>query len=196
MTADPTATELLQSAQNFFLKYGYTRVSTDEIASSSGRSKKTLYKHFGAKDQLLLAVLEQLNQQAEQTLATLKSDGSQPGIERLQTMLDAISTNIISSQATLFRDLKDREPDLYQRARQERDQALADLLTPELQGLAAQGELRSDLAFHHAIDVFITIIDAIGNPMDLASHDPSQRRRLDMTIRLFIDGLRYRDGGP
>ena len=49
--------EIVDTAKAYFLKYGYSRVSTAEIADEAGRSKKTLYKHFPTKEALLAAVV-------------------------------------------------------------------------------------------------------------------------------------------
>ena len=43
-----------------FHLYGFRRTSVDEIASRIGISKKTIYKYFSSKDELIRAVIEQV----------------------------------------------------------------------------------------------------------------------------------------
>lgn len=45
--------QILDSARKLFTKYGYKRVSMDEIAKDANVVKSTIYKHFKDKDDLL-----------------------------------------------------------------------------------------------------------------------------------------------
>ena len=45
--------QIIESARFFFNKYGYKRVSMDEIAKSAGVTKKTVYSYFSSKEELL-----------------------------------------------------------------------------------------------------------------------------------------------
>lgn len=48
---------IAQAAATVFIRDGYTGVSMDEVAAAAGVSKQTVYKHFGNKEQLFLAVI-------------------------------------------------------------------------------------------------------------------------------------------
>ena len=43
---------IIETARNLFTKYGYKKVSMDEIASSAKVTKKTIYRYFKDKDDL------------------------------------------------------------------------------------------------------------------------------------------------
>ncbi|HEX4213492.1 MAG TPA: TetR family transcriptional regulator [Candidatus Dormibacteraeota bacterium] len=49
---------ILEAAAEVFREAGYEGAGVDVIAERAGVSKQTLYNHFGAKDQLLLATVE------------------------------------------------------------------------------------------------------------------------------------------
>lgn len=44
---------IVESARNLFNKFGYKRVSMDEIAKESGVTKRTVYAYFSSKEDLL-----------------------------------------------------------------------------------------------------------------------------------------------
>ncbi len=48
---------IVEKAQELFMRYGIRSISMDEIASSLGISKKTIYQFFSDKDALVLAVI-------------------------------------------------------------------------------------------------------------------------------------------
>ena len=54
--------EVIKTARELFTKYGYKKVSMDEIAKKSGVTKKTIYTYFKDKDSMFLYfVQEELN---------------------------------------------------------------------------------------------------------------------------------------
>jgi TetR/AcrR family transcriptional repressor of mexJK operon len=50
---------ILAAATELFLNEGYARVSVDAIAARAGVGKQTVYSHFGNKERLFLAVVDQ-----------------------------------------------------------------------------------------------------------------------------------------
>jgi AcrR family transcriptional regulator len=55
--SEKTRRHILDCAYELFYRKGFGRVGVDEIAASSGVTKRTLYYHFKSKDELLAAVL-------------------------------------------------------------------------------------------------------------------------------------------
>ena len=47
----------MSAARDLFLAHGYRGTSVDQIAASAEVSKQTVYKHFGDKRELLLAIV-------------------------------------------------------------------------------------------------------------------------------------------
>ncbi len=50
--------QIIKQSKNLFFKFGIKSVSMDEIASTLGISKKTLYQHFNNKSELLKKIIE------------------------------------------------------------------------------------------------------------------------------------------
>jgi AcrR family transcriptional regulator len=50
---------ILQAATELFARHGYAGTSVDRLARRSGIAKTAIYHHFGSKERLLAAVLEQ-----------------------------------------------------------------------------------------------------------------------------------------
>ena len=62
--------DLVDTATRLFAQYGYTAVGIDRIIAEAGVAKMTLYKHFASKQDLIVAVLKQRDQQFMQSLQT------------------------------------------------------------------------------------------------------------------------------
>ncbi|MFI5509745.1 TetR/AcrR family transcriptional regulator [Mycobacterium sp. NPDC051804] len=50
---------ILSAGRDLFLSHGYQGTSVDQIAASAEVSKQTVYKHFGDKQELLLAIVNE-----------------------------------------------------------------------------------------------------------------------------------------
>jgi AcrR family transcriptional regulator len=50
--------EITRAALDLFLRDGYERTSVDAIAAEAGVSKRTIYNHFGDKENLFLSVVQ------------------------------------------------------------------------------------------------------------------------------------------
>ncbi|MBB3749177.1 TetR/AcrR family transcriptional repressor of mexJK operon [Mycolicibacterium sp. BK634] len=82
---------ILSAAQSLFLSNGYQGTSVDQIAADAAVSKQTVYKHFGDKHELLLAMVSE-------TLG----DTVTPFLDRIATLAD--STDIDADLTGLARD--------------------------------------------------------------------------------------------
>ncbi|WP_028300681.1 TetR/AcrR family transcriptional regulator [Oceanospirillum beijerinckii] len=51
--------QILSAAKDLFCAQGFTAISMDMIAKEAGVSKQTVYSHFGNKDELFTAAIEQ-----------------------------------------------------------------------------------------------------------------------------------------
>jgi AcrR family transcriptional regulator len=52
--------EILQAALRLYRKYGPTKVTLDNVAKATGRSRSSLYYYFKNRDEIFQAVLEQI----------------------------------------------------------------------------------------------------------------------------------------
>ena len=57
-----TRQQIIDAAYTLFYQSGFMRAGVDAIANAAGITKRTLYQHFGSKDELIGAVLEHQDQ--------------------------------------------------------------------------------------------------------------------------------------
>jgi len=84
---DPERTirAIITAARQEFAEYGYDGARTDRIAAGTGMSKGVLYHYFASKDELFVAVLEDIYQELRSQNESLVLDEYEPeaGIRRL-----------------------------------------------------------------------------------------------------------------
>ena len=65
---------IIQSAREQFRKHGVRGIGVDAIAEAAGSNKMTLYRHFGSKDDLVVACLREAALEADAVWAELEAD--------------------------------------------------------------------------------------------------------------------------
>jgi len=73
-----TRAKLLKAARTLFARKGYAGVGTEEIVRRAGVTRGALYHQFPAKEDLFLAVYEQVEQELTERVATLLQEVSSP----------------------------------------------------------------------------------------------------------------------
>ncbi|MFN8197984.1 MAG: TetR/AcrR family transcriptional regulator [Nakamurella multipartita] len=92
MTASPARERILETAFRLFYARGIRAVGVDLIIAESGVAKATFYKHFPAKDELVLAYLDKVDGiWTGQLQAAAEAAGSNPA-DQLVGLFDALGT--------------------------------------------------------------------------------------------------------
>jgi AcrR family transcriptional regulator len=83
---------ILETAFRLFYAHGIRGVGVDRIIAESGVAKATFYKHFPAKDDLVLAYLDKVDETwTAQLKAAAEAAGPEPA-DQLVGMFDALAT--------------------------------------------------------------------------------------------------------
>ena len=140
-----TRERLLGAARAAFARRGYGATTTAEIAAAAGCSEPTLFKHFGSKQELLVAAIRATGAQLVATLEAPLLPGRDPFetfAERARSLLLNPSLGELSRLRTVALALSD-EVDLGDAAN-----GLRAFLNSAAQAVAAgqaSGSVRSDL---------------------------------------------------
>jgi AcrR family transcriptional regulator len=70
-----TRSALVDAAGHVFARRGFHGASLDEIAETAGFTRGAIYKHFDGKEDLLLAVWDQINERVLQAFADQLAEG-------------------------------------------------------------------------------------------------------------------------
>jgi AcrR family transcriptional regulator len=86
--AEATQTALLDAARDLFAARGYAAVPTEEIVQRAGVTRGALYHHFRDKQDLFRAVVEKLEQETVEKIASAAFSEADPWLQQ-QTALGA-----------------------------------------------------------------------------------------------------------
>lgn len=96
---------ILAVARELFMSRGYRAVSTREIAAAVGLTQPALYHHFGGKEALYIAVLEdELGTRSQAMWEAARLDA--PAEQRLTAIVHAIADRSDHDLSQMFHDLR------------------------------------------------------------------------------------------
>ncbi|WP_423127084.1 TetR/AcrR family transcriptional regulator [Gaoshiqia sp. Z1-71] len=100
---------IVNTATRLFLRYGFKNVTIDDIACEGHLSKKTIYQHFPDKEQIISAVLQELELKAKKQLDRVLFESENP-IEAFIHMYNYIFLQQFNQKNTIFQSLKKYYP--------------------------------------------------------------------------------------
>lgn len=159
--SDERADRVLDAAAELLVRWGYQRVTIDDVARHAGIGKGTVYLHFRSKDALFLTVLLRLHHRLVETLAAgMEADPDQARPSRLlrsgylAVAADPVQRPLYLGDAELLGRLAHEAAGTLNGITTRRDALLHD----HLARLRAEGCLRDDLD----LDAQRQVLDAVG----------------------------------
>jgi len=90
---------IIRGAEDVFMRMGYDRASMDAISECAGVSKRTVYNHFGSKENLFEAIVYDLLSQ-RRNMEAIRYDTAKPLKDQLRAFAEA-EIYLIDSQRRL-----------------------------------------------------------------------------------------------
>ncbi|GAB4053104.1 TetR/AcrR family transcriptional regulator [Spirosoma litoris] len=192
-----TDERIIAAAMNLFLRYGYSRVTVDDIVRELAMSKKTVYNHFPNKSAILMACIDSFVRTFRQQAETILGNTELPIREKLNLYLRHIGLSFSHISQEFMQDIKRSEPEAWERlCTYRRDVVLRHLSALMDEGVAA-GYIRNDASRHLAILAYIGAMEQLDDP-DFVAQFPSVfvqavptqiQERADQLIKLLLHGL-------
>ncbi|MFA6572084.1 MAG: TetR/AcrR family transcriptional regulator [Bacteroidota bacterium] len=108
---------ILNTAKNQLLKFGFSRVKTDELAAELGISKRTLYEYFPSKEKLFEAVVEHelafSSDKIEEIIDGIIANPDANMIDELRKIWDVNSETMCIFKKEFFDDVKKYIPEAW-----------------------------------------------------------------------------------
>ncbi len=185
---------ILEAGRSLFFKHGFSKVTMDEIASLLGTSKKTLYKHFPGKEELLEAAIRSQLEEIEARFRDIYADPSTDILEKLKR-LTAFCTSLYGQMSTfLLDDLKRNAPGLWKDVEQHRRCSIKSDFGNLLRQGREQGIFRKDIDENLFLTIYLTVIENILNPETLNEIPFTPSQAFDACIKILYEGYFTAEG--
>jgi AcrR family transcriptional regulator len=169
------------------------RFTMDEIATNLGMSKKTIYKHFGSRSELIDAIIEH---QTGIVKGVFMDAFSPKGdlLEGLQKLFTRIPHEIGLLSKKFLEDLRKYEPEKWDKIEAFRTKMLKENFPRIFSQGIKSGYFRPDINFDILLSLYISAIQSIVNPTVLSQSSFSAEEAIINIMRVFFLGITTEKG--
>lgn len=154
---------VLKKSLELFIKNGFKAVTMDDIAKELGISKKTIYQHFSAKDELVKATVDYVFKSATDKMESIAGNCETPIHEHFEMkscLGDLFGQNI---QASTIYQFNKYYPKLAERIQQKEHENYDFTILRNLRDGVEQGYYRSDIDIDFVGKIFFASTTAFFN---------------------------------
>lgn len=179
---------ILEAVRDRILAEGFSRLSVDQIAAMFGMSKKTFYKFFPTKEDLINQVAERI--MAEGRINMSKISGSDRDfIYKLHELMSFVALQSTRISKALQNDVERYAPDLWKRIEDFRTHRISDVFSHLVEQGMKEGYVRSDVNKRVFLLVVLGSIRNVVNPTVLSQESFSAHEAIENVLNLFFTGI-------
>lgn len=186
--------KILQKAEEMFQKFGYSKVTMEEIASSLNISKKTLYKHFSNKEHILKEMVHENKCEVDNFIEELMNDKATPFIEKLKKFMNFIAKISKKMEGTMVHDIMKSHPEVWKDIEQFRENRAYKNLSNLIKDGITDGIFRNDVNTEVVVLAYVSAIHTLINPDTLSKLPVSADQAFSDILKILFEGLFTSDG--
>lgn len=179
-------------SQDVFFKSGFYKITMDEIAKGLRISKKTIYKYFPSKNNLLENIVKSFLQSTKSRI--LKNIGEQENaILKIKALSELFAELSLKMNKKMLYDLQIHMPELWKLVESFREKLIRNIWEDIINQGKKEGyivEKPNDII----INFILSSIRSIINPTFLVNHNYSMNEAFKITFDLLIQGLLTKEG--
>ena len=189
------------AASDLFFKNGYTNVSVEEIITEVDISKKTLYRYFPCKDDILTAVVIDYTENLTRNINEMLGRTDMEFVEKLKMIFTSTAISLSRISAKFYENIRKSSPEAWSKINAyKRDVAQMCFSTLMDEGIA-KGHISKDINKDIALLTFLIAVDNLLDPAfldqlpkDLLKRIPrSPREIFDALIKVIYEGILTED---
>jgi AcrR family transcriptional regulator len=185
---------ILNKAQEIFFQYGYTRVKMDEIADGLGISKKTLYKFFESKENLLREIIEKIKLNIRTNCDIICDNSSMEFIQKLKTLMNYIAKTSSLLRGPLPEDIQKNHPEIWRDVNEHRKkESLAKFAGLINEGVTS-GDFRKDIDQQVIVLAYVNAVSSLINPELLSQLPYTGNQVFEMLLKIIFEGILTDEG--
>lgn len=185
---------ILTHAEEMFLRFGYSKVKMEEVASGLGISKKTLYKFFPSKENLIREIVINRQCVVENYINKIWQDESLDFVAKLKNMMDFLGQQGSRVTGPLMDDMRKCIPDVWDEIHDfKRSKSLE-----KARGLfelgVKNGAFRADIGQDIVILMFSLATEGILNPEVLSQIPYTGPQVIETIFKVLFEGIFTEEG--
>ncbi len=186
---EETVQLILAVAFRLFMEKGYEHTSIQDIIDQlGGLSKGAIYHHFKSKEDILIAVTDQMTAESNQMLALIRDRADLNGSEKLKAIFkESISRPVQNDIFTVAPDFHNNPKLLFSLLHDTMDNAAPNYILPIIRQGISDGSIETDYPEQLA-ELILLAANVWMNPMIFDSTEEESWRKF-MVFRRMLQGF-------
>lgn len=189
LSQDNPKDRILDLAERLFFRFGYQRVTTEEIAREAGVSKRTLYEMFPSKTDIVAQSFERAERDVDAFLAETAFDSCDTYFPNLSTFLHLIVTVHSRYSEPMMADLKIADEALHSRITSFHRRYLSERLRDVLRQGVEVRCVRHDISLDVMTVIITTAVQFLLHPDTPSAPQSDERPTPQMVFSTLLDGI-------
>jgi AcrR family transcriptional regulator len=185
---------ILHKSEEMFLRFGFSKVTMEEIAAELGMSKKTLYRFFPGKEQLLKEMITGMKCKLEDYVLELWGNNAMSFLEKLKNLMNYIGNQSTAFRGPLAHDLQKNFPQLWEEINESRRTHSLEKFNLLINEGIEKGVFRKDIDQQIVVLLYMNAIQGILNPEVLSQLPYTATQVFESIIRVFLEGIFTEEG--
>jgi AcrR family transcriptional regulator len=170
-------------------KKGFYRVTMDELSAEAGISKRTLYRYFRSKDEIVEAALDMFLADVAEKINDFRAVHHDPDEMFVQIFKVLSQFRINIGNPLILDDLRQHYPHLWRKIAVFRKEKVSTVIYSKLFLDKENKSLIRDLDHRIVTTAMLAAIDAVGNPQFILSNGLTFDETVKQLIEFFKHGF-------
>lgn len=192
MTEPETKSNILTAAEEMFLLHGYSKVTMEEIAAGLGISKKTLYKFFPNKKELLRELMTKRQCEFMDHIEVIWKREDLDFVGKFRNTLDFVGER--SSKMNKFQDVQKIAPEIWREIHDFKKGKIFEKVRRLFEAGFETGIFRSDVERDIVILVYTNAVESIVNPEALSELPCTAGQAFEAISKIIFEGILTEEG--
>ncbi len=180
---------IMEEAKALFFRFGFTKVTMDEAADSLGMSKKTLYKFFPSKGELLQEITREHLHQCDTELKSICKQADLDPLEKLKQFMNYVTAIYAKMSDPLLHDFRKHAPEIWQMIEEHRQKCLHTDFGTLIKEGRQKGVFRKDIDERLFVLIYSHLLRDILNPEALSGLPFKPSLVFDTVMKVIFEGL-------
>jgi TetR/AcrR family transcriptional regulator len=180
--------KILAGFKDIAYEFGFHRATINELSARTGISKRTIYRYFRSKDEMVAAVMDQIMEKVIEK--TDKHINKENPIEAISGFINAITGSLQVISPLMIYDLQKRYPEIWQNIEDFRSKRLKKIINNILKN--NQGHFRAIIP-----EVFIAAAlsstKEVINPNFILKHNLTIEQAINSLFEILFYGVIEKD---
>jgi AcrR family transcriptional regulator len=189
--------DILKEASRLFFEKGYKKVTVDEIASNLNISKKTIYKYYKSKQDLLEESFEQWQIRLSSEVNEIIDKANMTFVDKLTQMMSHVGVAMGRMNSILISDIQENVPHLWDRINTYKHEAAFLRFNRLIEEGILKGQIKKGVNKALIVALYACAIENLLDPNFIRNLPEDLRKKLpeyhsdifDGTLKIIYEGI-------